>query len=774
MTNRSFLTSVSLLGVAAAAFALPATAFAQDAAASDDASNGEIIVTAQRRAERSVDVPITVATLSEETLTTANVRELADISKITPGLRFDNNGAFFQPTIRGVGTAVVTSGGGSNVGVYVDGFYSPNPLATNSQLLNVQSIQVLKGPQGTLFGRNTTGGAILIQSAEPSTETSGQVKLSYGRFNEFRGQAYLTAGLTENIAFDVEGLYSRGDGWQRDISNSNRRVGDYENWSVRLGLKADIGDNVSLLIRYQHAENDDPRPLLGATYFNANPQGLDTISSGAPFPFFPGSGEVTFDPDQVASGSDREFYRSHSDIIQGTIKADLGFANLTSYTQWRKETVDSSQELDYSGFDVFQLGLPNFNETFSQELLFNSKPGSKLQWTAGLFYFQNRDTYETYVDNLPAFQGFFPFNFINNRTRQGGSSTLTKSYAAFADVTYELTPQWFITAGLRYAHDVVDDAYYNGNIFNLFSDPTRANPLDRFYVPSISSDTFTPRAVIRFKPNDRSSIYASYTRGYKAAVLDVGGTCQNPINLVTPENPTGAGFTCNNVRPEKIDAFEIGYKYDDRAFSLELSAFYYNYKNLQVSYYLSGRASITNAASSRIYGIDGQIRYRFDDHFELSAGAAWTHARYVEFVGAPIYRQCPGFCGVDNPLDTFFVDISQTLRDVPMQRTPEFTGNIAARYKTDLGGGKLVLSGNLFYSSTVYAGPSGVQFPQKGYESLALRAEWTDPSDRYSIGLWGDNVTGSRYRTQVQYGNNGIGANWNKPTTFGIDLGAKF
>lgn len=760
MINRSFLTSVSLFGVAAAAFALPATAFAQDAAA-DDTSNGEIVVTAQRRAERSVDVPITVATLSEEALTTANVRELADISKITPGLRFDNNGAFFQPTIRGVGTAVVTSGGGSNVGVYVDGFYSPNPLATNSQLLNVQNIQVLKGPQGTLFGRNTTGGAILISTKEPSTETSGQVRLSYGRFNEFRGQAYATTGLGENLAFDVEGLYSRGDGWQRDISNGRRRVGDYENWSVRVGLKADLGENLSVLIRYQHGENDDPRPLLGATYFNANPQGVDTITSGAPFNFYPGPGQVTFDPDEVASGTDPEFLRSHSDVVQGTIKADLGFANLTSYSQWRKETMDSSQELDYSGFDVFQLGLPNFNETVSQEFLLTSKPGGRVQWTAGLFYFQNRDTYVTYLDNLPLF-GF------TSRTRQGGSSTLTKSYAAFADVTYELSPQWFLTAGLRYSHDAVEDAYYNNSIF------AGGNGFSRTYVPSISSNTWTPRAVIRFKPSDRSSIYASYTRGYKAALIDVGGTCQNPTNLPSPSNPTGAGFVCNNVQPEKIDAFEVGYKYDDRALSVELSAFYYNYKNLQVSYYLGGQASITNAARSRIYGLDGQIRYRFDDHFELSAGAAWTHARYVEFVGAPIYRQCPGFCGVANPIDTFFVDISQTLRDVPMQRIPEFTGNIAARYTADLGGGKLVLSGNLFYSSKFYAGPSGVQFPQEGYESLSLRAEWTDPSDRYTIGLWGDNVTNSRYRTQVQYGNNGIGANWNKPTTFGIDLGAKF
>lgn len=764
MNSRKLLTTASLISLAATAIALPTVAFAQGPAASEDVAGTEIVVTAQRREERSVDVPITVATLSAETLTTANVRELADISKITPGLRFDNAGAFFQPTVRGIGTAVTTSGGGGNVGIYVDGFYSPNPLAINSQLLNVQSIQVLKGPQGTLFGRNTTGGAILIQSADPSTETSGQVKVSYGRYNELRAQAYATYGISETVAMDIEGLYSHGDGWQRDISNGGRRVGDYENWSVRLGLKADLSDNVSVMLRYQHAESDDPRPLLAASYFNSNPQGLDTIVSGAPI--FAGPGQFTYDPDLIASGTDPEFFRSRSDVIQGTIKADLGFANLTSYTQWRKETVDASQELDYSGADVFQLGLPNFNETFTQEFLMTSKPGPKLQWTAGLFYFQNRDTYETYVDNLPPV-------FVNSRTRQGGSSSTPKSYAAYVDATYELSPQWFLTAGVRYSHDVVTNAYFNGNIFNALYPwvPLQyANPLTQFSVPSVSSDTFTPRAVIRFKPNDESSIYASYTRGYKAAVVDVGGSCQNPSLT-----PLGENFKCNDVKPETIDAFEIGYKYNDRALSLELSGFYYNYKNLQVSYFLSGQASIINAAKSRIYGLDGQVRYRFSDNFEINAGAAWTHARYVEFVNAPVYRSCvgalPGSCG---PLDSFYVDRSQTLRDTTMQRAPDFTANIAARYSTDLAGGRFVLSGNLAYSSTVYAGPSGIQFPQKGYETLALRAEWTDASDRFSIGLWGDNVTNSRYRTQVQYANNGIGANWSKPTTFGVDLGAKF
>jgi iron complex outermembrane receptor protein len=762
MTAARYLTTASLIGLAASVLLTPSMAAAQDApavAADESVGDAEIVVTAQRREERSVDVPITVANLSAATLETANVRELADITKVTPGVRFDNAGGFYQPTIRGIGTAVTTSGGGGNVGIYVDGFYSPNPLATNAKLMKVQSIQVLKGPQGTLFGRNTTGGAILIQSADPSTTPGGEVKLSYGRYNEVQAQAYATYGISNNVAMDIEGMYSRGDGWQRDISNGGRRVGDYENWSVRLGLKAEFGDNVSVLLRYQHAESDDPRPLLTSSYFNPNPSGLDQITTGAPFlGAIPGT--FTYNPDEIASGSIPEFMRTTTDAIQGTIKADLGFANFTSYTQYRKEVVDASLEIDYSGVDIFQLGLPNDNYTVSQEFLLTSKPGSRLQWTAGLFYFENRDTYTTFFDNA----GSTP----PARFRIGGSSTTTKSYAAFADATYEITPQLFLTAGARFSHDVVDDAYFNPSLF------AGLNPLEERPIAGISSNRVTPRAVIRYKPNESSSVYASYTRGYKAAIIDAGGTCQNVAN----------GFTCNNVRPEIIDAFEVGYKYDDRALSLELSAFYYDYRDLQVSIFRSGTAEIINAASSKIYGLDGQVRYRFSDAFEVNVGAAYTHARYKNFPGAPIYTVCPagGFAAgskyqfecIPGGGSTFYVNTDNNLRDVTMQRAPEFTGNIGARYRADLGGGRLILSGNLFYSSKLFFGPSGIQFPQSGYETLSLRAEWTDASDRFTIGLWGDNVTNSRYKTQVQYANNGIGANWNKPTTFGIDLGARF
>ena len=730
--------TTSIFGLIGLAVLAPAPAFAQ--AEADDASlSSEIVVTAQRREERSVDVPISVTALGADTLATANVQDLSDISRVTPSLRFDTTGAFSQPTIRGIGTSITTSGGGANVGIYIDGFYSPNPLAADMQLMNVQSVQVLKGPQGTLFGRNTTGGAILLQSADPSEDTSVQAKASYGRFNELRLQGYATTGIAEGVAVDLEGSYRRGDGFVTNIIDGNDKVGKYESWTVRAGLKADFGP-ASLLVRYQHGDANDPTSLMSNTY-------VDPVYGAMKPGFVPsGFGLFTTDPDEVAL--DRPtFFKSITNIVQSTFKVDLHFADLTSYTQFRSESVDASQNLDNTGVTVFQLGLPVQNQTWSQELLLNSKAGPKLQWTAGLFYFSNRDTYITYSDNVS------PARNPLGANRLGGSSTTTKSLAAFLDATYELTPQLFVTAGARYAHDEVTNAYFN------------AGP-PRFAVPSIKSDRVTPRFVVRYKPTEASSIYASFTRGYKAALLDVGGTCQNLSNIPTPANPTGAGRTCNNVQPDTVNAYEVGFKYSDRKLSLDLSAFYYDYKNLQVSLFLAGQANILNAAQSKIYGIDGSIRYELFDGFQISAGGSWTHARYKDFAIAPIYQP--------DPLTTLFKVVLTPLDDVTMQRVPEFTGNVGARYKTQIGGGEFVLSGNLYYTSKVHFGPSGVQFPQKAYEVASARAQWTDPSDKFTVAVWGDNLTNNRYQTAVQYNTIGLGANWSSPTTYGVEVGVKF
>lgn len=769
--------SASIVALGLGLCILPAAAKAQAEAQGADDAGSEIVVTAQRRQELSRDVPISITSIGQDQLAAANVSQLSDTAKLTPGLRFDSQGPAVQPTIRGVGTAITTSGGGPNVGIYVDGFFQANTYLSDFDLLNVESIQVLKGPQGTLFGRNTTGGAIIVSTTEPSTETSAQAVVRYGRFNSVKAQAYATFGISDRVALDIQGSYRRGDGYFRDVGTDNDKVGKYENWAVRVGLKADLTDDVSLLLRWNHAETDDPTTQLVNAYVDKSGDAgfFDKVSAagqavygrssskGVPlvYAYAPASTFVTKPGDVLLNAP--ESFRTNSDSLQATLKADLGFAELTSYSQYRKDQSPYYGDLDATAIPIFNIFVGVNDETWSQEFLVNSKAGSRLQWTAGLNYFQIKDTW-----TIGASFGGAPFAPF------GGSSTTTKSYAAFLDATYELNDKLFLTLGGRYGHDEVSDGYFVSNFTttaytgpNGETVPFTGAPGTRIPVGTLKNDSFTPRVVARYKPSEESSVYASFTRGYKAGILNVGGYSQQP------------------VKPEKINAYEVGYKYETRAFQVDLAGFYYDYKNLQVSSYQDGTAQIRNAASSEIYGAELQLRYKASDAFNIYGGAAYTHARYKSFANAPYYSYCdPAAASPANPLFCAppalgglgagaLVQTSTDASGYKMQRAPEFTGNVGASYGLDLGGGRLMLSGNLYYTSSFYFDPEQ-QFRQKAYELLSLRGQWTDPSERYTIALFGDNVTGTRYQTQVLFNTLGTGAVWSPPVTYGIELSAKF
>lgn len=755
-----------LISAGAGAGALASALLAGQAAAQEGnsrasalpAETGEIIVTAQRRAERSLDVPITVTTLSEDTLTDAGVRQLSDMSKVVPALRFDKSGVYTQPTIRGVGTAIATSGGGPNVATYVDGFFLPSAAATDFQLLKVRNIQVLKGPQGTLFGRNTTGGAILVSTAEPSEDPSGELRISYGGFDTVEIQSYATSRLTEGVAFDIEGLYRRSDNFQRNIVDGNDQVGKYNRWSIRTGLKVDVTPDVSLLLRYTHSETDDPSALMHNAFVDGN--GTRWIYQFTPPGFY------ATKPNEVAlNPGDGVGARTNTDVIQGTIKADLGFADLTSYTQFRDERVTSVQDLDATALPIFTIGIGSNSKTFTQEVLLNSKAGSPLQWTTGVYYFRNRDTWPT-----AAKLGTAPF------VRNGQSGTLSQSIAVFGDATYEVTPQLFLTIGARYSRDWVEQAYFQRALTASVYEDANGNPVPfdpatplytRFDVPKLTNNRVTPRVVLRYKPSEQSSLYASFTQGYKAGLLNVGGYSYRP------------------VKPERINAYELGYKYGDGRFTAELSGFYYDYSNLQVSSFQAGTARITNAASSEIYGIEGQASARITSDLTISGGLAWTHARYKSFLNAPFYQFCdPGAVFGASPVACTPTSLGglgpgalvETVTDASgfkMQRTPELTGNLAVSYGIDVGSGRLNLSSNLYYTSSFYFGIAE-QFRQSQYALLGLRAEWVDPSEKISVALFSENVTNHRYRSAVNYASLGIGSVWAEPITYGLTLGVKY
>ena len=685
----------------------------------------EVIVTAQRRTELAVDVPISITTIDADQLNNSDIQRLADITKLTPALRFDESGGFTQPTIRGVGTAVVVAGGGSNVGIYTDGFYSPNPLMADSELLNIKNVQVLKGPQGTLFGRNSTGGAILVTTRDPSTVTSADFKASYGSYNTQQYQLYATGGATDKLALDIAASERTSDGFIHNIVTDSDKDGESEKSTVRLGAKLDASDKISVLLHYTHGYIDDASPVN----LNAYEKNGVVYATAAAF-----GASIATKPDEVSNGY-KPAFTSRTDTTQLTVKFDLDFAALTSYTQYRDETGTHHEDFDASALNIFHYTFDTTDKIFSQEFLLSSAGDNRLQWTTGLFYFTDKTAFEKNSSSV----GGAPFALT------GGTGVKDSSIAAFGDATYALLDNLYLTAGLRYSKDKITDAY--------FDDPTT---LDKVNVPDLDNDQLTPRVALRYELDKSSSVYASYTEGFKSGILNVGG------------------YTLDNikVKPEEIKAYEAGYKYSSGSLMLDLATYYYDYKNLQVASYVAATSVIQNAANSTVYGLDGQLRYALTEQLEFSFGAAYLHAEYDNFEKSQVWSQCsnPTLCGTSYGI---FLPSYADASGNEMQHSPKFTGSLGVSYRTDVAGGSLNLSSTLYHTSDFFF-DSSETYKQNAYNLLSARAEWTDPSAHYTVAIFGDNLTDAEYRTQLLPQFYGTLNTWGTPRTIGVSLGIHY
>jgi iron complex outermembrane receptor protein len=360
-----------------------------------------------------------------------------------------------------------------------------------------------------------------------------------------------------------------------------------------------------------------------------------------------------------------------------------------------------------------------------------------LQWTTGLFYFNDKTAFEK---NSSSYFGA-PFAFT------GGSGVKDTSIAAFGDITYQLLDNLYLTAGLRYSKDKITDAY--------FDDPLT---LQKVNVSNIDDDETTPRIALRYEINNKSSVYASYSEGFKSGILNVGGATLDGIE----------------VKPEKIKAYEIGYKLSSGSLMMDVATYYYDYTNLQVASYVGPTSVIQNAANSTVYGVDGQLRYAITQQFEINIGAAYLHAEYDDFEKSQVWSQClnPAGCGATSPYGSFVPDYANAAGN-EMQYAPKFTGTLGINYRTEIAQGALNLSSTLYHTSDFYF-DSSEAYKQDAYNLLSARAEWTDPSGHYTVAVYGDNLTDEEYRTQVLPQQLGTLSTWGMPRTVGVSLEAHY
>jgi len=724
MQHKRWMALVSSLalvwsGAAGAQENRPAEETGEATASGDDAA---IVVTAQRRAERLVDVPISVATAGSEDLERAGASSLENLTKITPGVYLQRAVYGLSPTVRGIGSTLAASGGEQNVALYVDEIYYPTPTGNVFDLASVAGVEVLKGPQGTLFGRNATGGAILVRTLDPGFELTGRLNISYERFDQVRSSAYVNVPISDAIAVNGSVAYRYSRGHVRDLKRGNY-VNRGDNFTARGKLLLQPTDDLSVVLTAAHADFDDPS---GSDTRNFRPAPIITLLGGAPIAT--GRYEASWNSDQVI--------RTSTDEISGRIKLDTSAGTLSSFTSFLHNKLFALNELDLSYINTF-VTLAVDTKTFTQEVNFASTTDKPLSYVVGLYYFRNRG-------KVPLLGSAF-------LTPAAAPLSISRSkidaIAGYADGTYSFG-DFSIIAGVRFSHERRRTDSAVGVATPPYTRMQRA-----------TESEWTPRVGFRYAIGERTNVYGTYSKGFKSGVFDA---------------TTAAG---PGVRPETVDAFELGFKSASRDFSFNAAAFHYDYANTQVNATVSGQAGavfnqLFNVPKSRIYGIEADFWARLGNNFDVKAAAAYTRARYIDFKFAPGY--------VSNPADPatlgglLFSNVSLDVSGNTMVRAPEFTASSTLSYHTEWGSGdgfELALSP--YYSSRVFFTFDN-SLSQKAYFTLDATATLT-LDERLKISIFGRNLTDSKHMISMSQNSLSLAAGrYAMPMTYGVSFGYSF
>jgi iron complex outermembrane recepter protein len=720
----ALLTSASLLACAWIAPVAAQTAttptMADERMQEETTGNGEIIVTAQRRAESVQDVPIAITALSGDNLADAGILDTENLSTLTPGLLVQRS-VVGQIRIRGIGNENYTIAGDPGVAVHSDGVYVARASAGLFDLYDINRIEVLRGPQGTLYGRNATGGVINVIPNAPTDDFGGALSATYGNYNMVRVDGFVNVPLSNGFAARLAGLGHFRDGY---IENTNadaraRGFGDLDNrdvFALRGQLAYDDGGPFTARIAIESI--NDGSNLSPYKYLN-RPNALPTADFGGGANAFTrdfrrtvNQGfELTIPGTTRTVGDDGDVFTTNQ--LSGALHLGYDFGNVTlsSITGYRRTRFNWLNDGD--GSDVFYVNYiqQDFTKQWSQELQL-SGGGDRLEWLVGGYYF--RETGDSFIALPFPFGANLPFYITID------GSARTRALAAFGELRWRPTDDLTLTLGGRYS-DERRSARYRYEI--NFGAPTVANPdlADTF-------GAFTPRAVINYAVNPDVNVYASVTRGFKS-----GG-----FNLLAIQ----PGF-----EPETLWSYEGGVKtsFDGGRGFINAAVFYTDYKNVQVQQIVNLQSVLTNAAAATIKGAELEFGYRQALGWEAGGTIAYLDATYDAFcTGDPTQPAAPisPGCNAANPID---------LSGNRFPRAPRWTLSGYVGYTADLGGsGTLGARVDLRHQSLTYF----TQFnrpliSQEGYSVINARINWTSASERFGLSVWANNLTNKLYFTEV-------------------------
>lgn len=565
------------------AFSQPSTQ-THPQAHSNEALLDEIIVSARKIEEQVQDIPISVQVLSAEFLDKVDLSHLFDLQFNVPGLVVNNVGGYGAGfSLRGI-----SDQGGTTLSVasHLNGVYLGNPNLAISRMFDLQRIEILKGPQGTLYGRNATGGSINFITQPPSDDFAGGIEVAYGSFDTARIQGYINLP-SEKVDFRLAAIGSGGDGY---IGNSvdSRMFSEKDFWGVRASLRIALTENLQLDLMSQYVE--------------------DTGASGElwlPNPdFLPDPGDLQLTTVTLAD----PFLVTKNDISSAVFEYELGFGMLRSTTGYAHSDVDNKDDCAGQGPGlagcVRKIG-PDIHKQWSQEFQLVSTAESAFDWLAGAYYYDATDSNYYYL-LTPALSPNPP---SNEYTTIAG-----KAYAVYGQVAAQLASRWRLTGGLRLSRE-------ESQVSNIGTGTTDNLTL---VVVDGDWDNTSWRLDLAYSPADDVLAYASISTGFKS-----GSITANKL-------PSG---DYDGFEPEDLLAYEAGLKseWPQQGLVLDTSVFYYDFRDMQVSTLIFDGTRFVpetdNAAKAEIYGLDAAATYALTELLTLSGGLTWLPKRdFVEYI----------------------------------------------------------------------------------------------------------------------------------------------
>jgi iron complex outermembrane receptor protein len=694
----------------------------------------EITVTAQKREQSAQDVGIAITTMSGEQLQALGMTNAQEVAALAPGVSLmqPNGEANYSIAIRGVGNNDFVTNVESPVAIYVDEVYISQMSGAGFLLFDMDRVEVLRGPQGTLFGRNATGGLVQYVTVKPSHDFNGYGSVSYGRFNQLELQGAVGVPLGDKVSARVSVASKQGDGYVTNRLKPQSKLNNANESAVRFQLLFEPTDEVSLLLNARYGQQSI-RTGFFENVSAAFPNGVLT-------PTVPNTTLNNYlDTDGDVYAGDYNFQGHNNLETQGysaTLNWDLGFATLTSISDYQKVTRDYIEDSDASPVEYFDFFLTTNAEQYSEELRLAGEL-ERLKWVTG-FYYLNLDINDT---NGGITRGLFdalfgpglPFNGIRNPYQ-----SKTKSWSLFGQLEYAVSDQLALIGGFRWINEHKN--YNYRDILVMFPD-TSSSGLDpnsvEFgdavapYNARRRDGNWSARVQANYTPDDNLLLYLSWNRGVKSGGFNA------------PLLPTDIFVTDTfmNYAPEKLDAFEFGFKWDfaNGLARINGAAYYYDYRNYQ-AFSIVGLDTFTLNAQAKNKGFELELQAAPVEGLDVQFGIAYIDANVKDVPGITIDVMTPAG-------DVSALLPGATVRPV---QTPKWNLNGLVRYEFPVATGRVALQADGQYRSRHTFTLLGTQASTSpGYFVANAAITWIPQSEIWSARLFVRNLTAKKYLVQT-------------------------